>query len=220
MKLGAAVGPRRVGLGPDVPDPEILARGGERLGCAARAVVGRHPADGDPEALVIGHRGPQALDGAYRTRPSQATCEAVVDADVGVLPAGSLDLAPDLSPINRSMRKEGFPAILTRGRTSHGTQATLRRTDRLDPQRTRGRRLGGRARQGRGASQGRRLRQRPRIDQQGDALLERTVRRGAELHPARQAHPERFHGEPRWQVPGQLPEPALVQGPRRRQAHR
>ena len=25
----------------------------------------------------------------------------------------------DLSPINRSMRKEGFPAILTRGRTSH-----------------------------------------------------------------------------------------------------
>ena len=51
---------------------------------------------------------------------------------------------PDLSPINRSMRKESFPAILTRGRTSHETQAILRRTDHLDPQRTRGRRLGGR----------------------------------------------------------------------------
>ena len=50
----------------------------------------------------------------------------------------------DLSPINRSMRKEGFPAILTRGRTSRETQAILRRTDRLDPQRARDRRLGGR----------------------------------------------------------------------------
>ena len=39
--------------------------------------------------------------------------------------------------------------------------------------------LPGRAGQGRGASQGRRLRQRPRAHQQGDALLERTVRRGA-----------------------------------------
>ena len=33
---------------------------------------------------------------------------------------------------------------------------------------------------------------------------------GAELHPARQAHPERLRGELQRQVPGQLPEPALV----------
>ena len=64
------------------------------------------------------------------------------------------------------------------------------------------------------AGQGRRPRQRPRVDQQGDALLERAVWRGAELHPARQAHPERFRGGLQRQVPGQLPEPALVQGPR------
>ena len=53
--------------------------------------------------------------------------------------AASLSLLIDPSPINRSMRKEGFPAILTRGRTSHETQATLGRTGRLDPQRARGR---------------------------------------------------------------------------------
>ena len=41
-----------------------------------------------------------------------------------------------------------------------------------------------------------------------------------ELHPARKAHPERLRGELQRQVPGQLPDPALVQGPRRRQAHR
>ena len=44
MKFGAAVGPRRAGLGPDMPDPEILARRGERPGRVARAVAGHHPA--------------------------------------------------------------------------------------------------------------------------------------------------------------------------------
>ena len=97
MKLGVAVGPRRVGPGPDVPDAEAPARGGERVGGVARAVVGHHPAHGDPEALVAVHGGRQALDGALLPlvgeQAAAGDARGVVDADVGAFPAGPLAAA-------------------------------------------------------------------------------------------------------------------------------
>jgi hypothetical protein len=54
--LGFAVGPRRVGLGADVPQSETSASFLEGKGLVAGTVVRHHALDLDAEACVVGDR--------------------------------------------------------------------------------------------------------------------------------------------------------------------
>ena len=97
MKCGAAVGPRRVGPSPDELDHEALACGGERAGRMTRAVVGRHPADGDPEvpAAVRGRPGAPGGTPPLPVREQAAASDArdAAGADARAFPTAPLAAA-------------------------------------------------------------------------------------------------------------------------------
>ena len=138
------------------PSPPLYMASRVGGGASARRIdTPRHPPRGggaaspDPSDRPVPERDrarrPSGTVPGRRSRPGQGPrLHGAARLACGIRGGDEGARGRDLSLINRSMRKEGFPAILTRGRTSHETQAIFGRTDHLDPQRTRGRRLGGR----------------------------------------------------------------------------
>ena len=179
------------------PGSRAAATGRWRTACASwpGGIPLRLP-DAAPHAQARGLGGdPQAhaprLLSAWPASPNQAAQEAVAASG----PDGDADPAERALADRLHVRPAGQrPPLAHPERRRRLLQAVRRPAGgHLDHRGPAGA-LPGRAGQGRGDAQGRRLRQRPRAHQQGDALLERAVRRGLELHPARQAHPERLRG--------------------------
>ena len=88
-----AIGPGRIGAGPEVLEPEPPAGLGKRLGAVAGAVVGHDAQDADAKARKVGQSGLQESDGALLPLVGQDLDESdargVVEADVDELPAGA-----------------------------------------------------------------------------------------------------------------------------------
>src|ERR1700686_661146 len=95
--LGLSIGLWRVGLGPDVTEPEPLAGFAEGEGFIAGAVIGHDALDFDAEAFVVGERGLEKGDGAALLLVGHDLGESdagvIVDGDMDELPADTSAVA-------------------------------------------------------------------------------------------------------------------------------
>ena len=95
--LGLAVGFRRVGLGADVLDAQLLASIAKGESLVAAAVVGHDAGDGDAEAVIISHsrleKGNGAIGLLIELDLGEGDAGMIVDTDVDELPADAAAVA-------------------------------------------------------------------------------------------------------------------------------
>ena len=95
--LGLAIGFRRVGLGADVLDAQLLASIAKGESFVAAAVVGHDAGDGDAEALIMSHsrleKGNGAIGLLVGLDLGEGDAGMIVDADVDKLPADAAAVA-------------------------------------------------------------------------------------------------------------------------------